>query len=209
MLRQDHLTPSVCILAGLMTKKAEIEAAVGRAVARLRQDRGQTLTSLSSDAGISQAMLSRIENGQVSPSLTTLAALAGALDVPVMALLAQSDDVGDVHHVVAGQGLPSRRVTPGHVHEYLLLGKHGGPGGSFQSARIRIEAAEAGTLPRYQHEGHAFIYVISGTATYQCGSELIDLAPGDTLSFDTKLAHGFIEITSDHMEFITVSARPN
>ena len=189
--------------------KAEIEMAVGRTVKRLRQARGQTVTGLSAEAGVSQAMISRIEKGQVSPSLGTLAALASALDVPVMALLAETGDTGDVHHVRAGKGLPSRRVATDHVHEYLLLGKHIGPGGSFQSARIRIERDQAGTLPRYQHEGHAFIYVISGAARYRCGSEDFDLHPGDTLSFDTKLAHGFTEITGDHVEFITVSARPD
>jgi len=189
--------------------KDEIEISVGRAVNRLRQARGQTVTALSAEAGISQAMISRIEKGQVSPSLGTLAALATALDVPVMALLAQAGDTADVHHVKAGQGLPSRRMAPDHVHEYLLLGKHGGLGGSFQSARIRIDRDQAGTLPRYQHEGHAFIYVIAGAARYRCGSEEFDLAPGDTLSFDTKLAHGVVEITGDHVEFITVSARPD
>ncbi|MEM7317505.1 MAG: XRE family transcriptional regulator [Pseudomonadota bacterium] len=192
-----------------MTKNVDIELAVGRIVNRLRLERGKTVTALSAEAGVSQGMISRIEKGQVSPSLSTLAALAGALQVPVMALLAHSDDTGDVHHVRAGQGLPSRRVAPNHVHEYLLLGKHGGPGGSFQSARIRIEADQAGTLPRYQHEGHAFLYVISGAAMYRCGSELFELASGDTLSFDTKLAHGFVQITGSHIEFITVSARPN
>lgn len=192
-----------------MTQKSEIDLAVGRAVNRLRQERAKTVTSLSAEAGISQAMISRIEKGQVSPSLATLVALASALEVPVMALLAQPGDTGDVHHVKAGQGLPSRRVAQDHVHEYLLLGKHGGPGGAFQSARIRIEADQAGTLPSYQHEGHAFIFVISGAATYRCGSEQFELAPGDTLSFDTKLAHGFTEITASHVEFITVSARPD
>lgn len=188
--------------------KDEIEIAVGRAVRRLRQVRKQTVTGLSEQAGVSQAMISRIEGGQVSPSLGTLASLASALDVPVMALLAETGDVADVHHVKAGQGLPSRRVATDHVHEYLLLGKHGGPGGSFQSARIRIERDQAGTLPRYQHEGHAFIYVISGAAQYRCGTETFDLSAGDTLSFDTKLAHGFTRITGGHVEFITVSARP-
>ena len=51
--------------------------------------------------------------------------------------------------------------------------------------------------------------VISGAARYLCGSEEFDLAAGDTLSFDTKLAHGFTRITADHVEFITVSARPD
>lgn len=192
-----------------MTKNSDIDLSVGRALNRLRQERGKTVTVLASEASVSQAMISRIENGQVSPSLTTLASLAEALGVPVMALVAQTGDTADVHHVKEGSGLPSTRIAVDHSHEYSLLGKHGGPGGSFQSARIRIEQEDAGTLPRYQHEGYAFIYVISGAAIYQCGSEQFELADGDTLSFDAKLTHGFVEITGPHVEFITVSSRPD
>jgi len=191
-----------------MTDKPAIDLAVGHALNRLRQERGLTVTALAAEAGVSPAMVSRIENAQVSPSLATLSALAGALSVPVMALVAQHDQVSDVHHVTAGQGLPSRRVTPDHSHEYLLLGKHGGPGGRFEAARIRIEAADAGTLPAYQHEGYAFIHVVSGAATYRCGGQTFPLGPGDSLSFDAKLPHGFAEITGDHIEFLTVSSRP-
>ena len=192
-----------------MSKNSEIDQSVGRALNRLRLERRKTVTALAADSSISQAMISRIENGQVSPSLATLALLAEALEVPIMALVAQAGDTADVHHVRAGEGLSSRRIAPNHAHEYALLGKHGGPGGSFQSARIRIEREDAGTLPRYQHEGHAFIYVVSGAAIYACGSEQFSLVEGDSLSFDTKLPHGFNEITDTHVEFITVSSRPD
>ncbi len=192
-----------------MVEKSDIDAAVGRTLNRLRQERGMTATGLSGSAGVSAAMISRIENGQVSPSLSTLAALAEAMSVPVMAFFDRSDQTADIHHVRAGQGLPSRRVTPDHAHEYLLLGKHGGPGGSFQAARIRIEKAHAGTLPTYQHEGHVFLYILSGAATYRCGREHFDVRAGDTISFDAKLAHGVCKIVDDHVEFITVSARPD
>jgi transcriptional regulator with XRE-family HTH domain len=191
-----------------MAEKPGIDMAVGRTLNRLRQERGLTATALAAEAGISAGMISRIENAQVSPSLSTLSALAGALSVPVMALLAQHDQAADIHHVKAGQGLPTRRVTPGHSHDYLLLGRHGGPGGLFDAARIRIEAADAGTLPTYQHEGYAFIHVIAGAATYRCGGEVFQLGPGDSLSFDAKLPHGFSEITDSYIEFLTVSSRP-
>ncbi|SFU16928.1 helix-turn-helix domain-containing protein [Sedimentitalea nanhaiensis] len=191
-----------------MDKSAAIEAQVGRALHRLRQERALTAAQLAETAGLSTAMISRIENGHVSPSLGTLQALADALSVSVMALFSNSENAADVHHVPAGQGLPSRRVTPDHSHDYLLLGKHSGPGGSFQSSRIRIRRQDAGTLPRYQHEGHVFMYVIQGRASYACGAQVFALAPGDTLSFDGKLPHGFTEITSDYIEFISVSARP-
>ncbi|PUB12049.1 helix-turn-helix domain-containing protein [Yoonia sediminilitoris] len=191
-----------------MIDKPAIDLAVGQALNRLRMERGLTVTSLATRAGVSPAMVSRIEKAQVSPSLATLSALAGALSVPVMALLAEHEQAADIYYVKEGQGLPSRRVTPDHSHDYLLLGKHGGPGGRFDAARIRIEAADAGTLPGYQHEGYAFIHVLSGAATYRCGGEVIPLGPGDSVSFDAKLPHGFAEITGDHIEFLTVTSRP-
>ena len=191
-----------------MSEKSEIDLAVGRSLNRLRRERGLTLSGLSEAAGVSQGMLSKIENGQVSPSLVTLSALAAALGVPVMALLAENDATADVHFVKAGHGLASRRVARDHAHGYLLLGKHAGPGGSFQSARVRIEAGDAGVLPSYQHEGHVFLMVLSGSARYRCGSETFQMEAGDSLSFDAKLPHGFQEITGDHVEAITVSSRP-
>ncbi|MEP2029682.1 MAG: XRE family transcriptional regulator [Paracoccaceae bacterium] len=191
-----------------MSDRSDIDISVGRTLARLRQERAIAANHLASRAGVSPAMVSRIENGQVSPSLTTLSALADALSVPVMALLAQNDHAADVHFVKAGRGLPSQRITPSHSHAYLLLGKHGGPGGSFDAAKIHINREKAGQLPSYQHEGFAFIYMLEGRATYRCGSEHFELEPGDSLSFDTKLSHGFVKITESHVSFLSVTSRP-
>ena len=191
-----------------MAGNSEIDAEVGRTLNRLRHERSLTVTELAARAGLSTAMISRIENGHVSPSLSSLQALAEALSVSLMALFSHSDNSADVHHVKAGDGLPSRRLTPDHAHDYLLLGKHAGPGGSFQSARIRITRDNSDSLPSYQHEGYVFICMISGKARYSCGAESFDMQAGDTLSFDAKLPHGFREILSDEIEFITVSSRP-
>ena len=192
-----------------MPERAEIDIEVGRTVNRLRRERGMTVTSLAERAGVSGGMISRIENGLVSPSLGTLDAIAGAMSVPVMALLARRSGKADVYHLRAGGGIPSRRITPNHAHEYLLLGKHIGPGGSFEAARVRILRDEAGELPRYQHDGHVFMTVIAGKGRYACGDAEFELAPGDTLCFDAKLEHGVEEIQSREFEFITVSSRPD
>lgn len=193
----------------MQDKKSETEYEIGRTLQRLRQERDLTVTELAAQAKVSAPMISRIENGHVSPSLGTLHALADALSVSLMALFSHSDNTSDVHHVQAGTGLPSRRITQGHSHEYLLLGKHSGPSGSFQSARIRISKQDQSTLPNYQHEGYVFIYMIEGSATYGCGAEDFLMSAGDTLSFDAKLQHGVREILSDEIEFVTVSTRPH
>ncbi len=192
-----------------MPERADIDILVGRTVNRLRRERGMTVTSLAKHAGISAGMISRVENGRVSPSLGTLDAIAEVLSIPVMALLAHGSGKADVYHLNAGGGIPSRRITANHAHEYLLLGKHSGPGGSFEAARVRINRDEAGELPRYQHDGHVFLAVTSGKARYACGNAEFELAPGDTLSFDAKLEHGVVEIQSPEIEFISVSSRPD
>ena len=149
-----------------MASGSEIDVEIGRTLNRLRTERSLTVTQLAAKANLSTAMISRIENGHVSPSLSSMHALADALSVSLMALFSHSNSAADVHHVKAGQGLPSRRLTPDHAHDYLMLGKHSGPSGIFQASRIRILRENSGTLPSYQHEGYVFIYMIEGEATY-------------------------------------------
>lgn len=69
-----------------------LERAIAVQVRRHRRARGMTVGELAVRAGISKAMLSKIENSLTSSSLTTLARLAAALDVPAAALL---EDAGD------------------------------------------------------------------------------------------------------------------
>jgi transcriptional regulator with XRE-family HTH domain len=54
----------------------------------LRLDRGLTLQGLATESGVSRATLSRIENGEVSPTAETLGRLATAFSLPLSQLLA-------------------------------------------------------------------------------------------------------------------------
>ncbi len=56
--------------------------------AKLSQDPHKTGERQAEFTGLSVGMLSRIENGVTSPSLTTLQALSSALNVPVTAFFA-------------------------------------------------------------------------------------------------------------------------
>jgi transcriptional regulator with XRE-family HTH domain len=50
-------------------------------------------------------LLSKIENGSIAPSLATLEALAGALNVPISRLFAETDERRDCSFVKAGAGV--------------------------------------------------------------------------------------------------------
>ena len=63
----------------------KLEHAIGREVRSFRKTLGMTGTELARTADLSLGMLSKIENGQTSPSLSTLESLSVALNVPVTA----------------------------------------------------------------------------------------------------------------------------
>jgi DNA-binding XRE family transcriptional regulator len=62
-----------------------LEAAIGREVRNFRRQQGMTVADLAGVTGLSIGMLSKIENGNTSPSLTTLQVLSHAFSVPVTA----------------------------------------------------------------------------------------------------------------------------
>lgn len=68
--------------------RADVEKSVGVEIRTLRQAAGLSAVELANRTGLSSAMLSRIERGNVSPSLFSLAKIAGALQVPVGRLFA-------------------------------------------------------------------------------------------------------------------------
>ena len=53
-----------------------LEAAIGREVRNFRRQQGMTVADLAQITGLSIGMLSKIENGNTSPSLTTLQVLS-------------------------------------------------------------------------------------------------------------------------------------
>jgi predicted transcriptional regulator len=59
-----------------------LETAIGHEVSTYRKKLGITVTDLAAATGVSIGMLSKIENGNISPSLTTLQTLSRALGVP-------------------------------------------------------------------------------------------------------------------------------
>jgi DNA-binding XRE family transcriptional regulator len=67
-----------------------VEAKIGLEVRCLRLSKGMTLAELAATAMISPGMLSKLETGNISPSLKTLSAIAKCLEVPLARLFAKT-----------------------------------------------------------------------------------------------------------------------
>ena len=184
-------------------KGNHLEAAIGRQVRQFRQQLDMTLAELAKVTGLSPGMMSKIENGMTSPSLATLTALAGALNVPVTSLFRKYEEQRDATFVKANQGLNIERRGTRAGHQYQLLGHTVGKAVSVEPYLITI-TEQSEVFPLFQHPGVEFIYLLEGEMLYRHGDQTYTLAPGDSLFFDSDAPHGPEELIKPPIRFLSV-----
>ena len=163
---------------------------IGATVHELRTQRGQTIADLARQSALSQGMLSKIENAQVSASLETLLSLARSLGVGVANLMQGFDSpAGEVQHVPKNGGLEVVRRGTKKGHTYRLLYSHRGPQKPFEPFLVTLTDASE-VFPAFKHEGIEFIHILEGRIRYRHGSQTFTLGPGDSLTFDGDVPHG-------------------
>jgi len=180
-----------------------LEEALGVEIRRLRHDLGLTIAELAKAADISVSLLSKLENGQASPSLTTLQGLAEALNVPITALFSAYEEKRDCSFVAAGQGpLIDRRGTKV-GHRYQLLG-HAMSGDVVVEPFLITLSEEAVPYTGFQHAGTEVIHMLTGEVRYRHGDKTYHLRPGDTLMFDSGSIHGPEELVVRPMTYLSI-----
>ena len=102
-----------------------LEVAIGREVRAFRRRQNLTVADLAQATGLSIGMLSKIENGITSPSLTTLQILSHALSTPLTSFLRRFEERREVVHVKAGTHVEIERAGTRAGHQYNLLGHVG------------------------------------------------------------------------------------
>ena len=180
-----------------------LEIAIGKQVRTLRKRLNLTVALLAKQAKLSTGMLSKIENGQTSPSLATLTALANALHVPVTAFFRSYEEQRDVTFIKAGEGLPIERRGSGAGHQYQLLGHTIGKPYNIEPYLITISDLSE-VFPVFQHSGMEFIYMLEGRVSYRHANKTYILEPGDTLFFDAESSHGPDEIQKLPCRYLAV-----
>ncbi|MFZ7088956.1 helix-turn-helix domain-containing protein [Curtobacterium sp. RRHDQ10] len=159
------------------TTDAVIDA-VGPRLRALRSRRDTTLAELSAQTGISVSTLSRLESGQRRPTLELLLPLARAHRVALDDLVG-APETGDPRVHMRARTHNGMTIVPltrrtGGVRAFKQLFPPHWPGGE----------PMANT-----HEGHEWIYVLSGRLRLVLGGHDFDLVAGEVAEFDTRTPH--------------------
>jgi transcriptional regulator with XRE-family HTH domain len=185
--------------------------APSRAIRQARIAQGLSLRALSARAGLPYSTLSKLENGKMGLTYDKLIRLAQALSVDLKDIVAEANEppapvaVGRRSITRAGEELDAESER--HVHHYPaadLLGKMMIP------IIIDVQATsveELGGLVR--HAGEEYLYVLSGTMDLH--SDLyapLPLGPGDSVYFDSGMAHGYVRTSGEQCKVLSVCAGP-
>jgi transcriptional regulator with XRE-family HTH domain len=182
-----------------------LEAAIGREVRAFRHKLNMTVAQLAQSAKMSTGMLSKIENGQTSPSLATLQELSKALQVPVTSFFRRFEEVHSATFVKAGQGLPIERRGTRAGHQYQMLG-HSFTRGVAMEPYVVTLTQNSDVFPIFQHEGVELIYMLEGEVGYRHGDKTYVMTQGDSLFFDADVPHGPEELRKLPIRFLSVIA---
>src|SRR3954471_22647314 len=154
-----------------------------------------TLTGVAKATGISKSTMSRLESGQRRPTLELLLALSHTYRVTLDDLVAAPEE-----------GDPRIHLRPGRVKGRTVIPLTRQPDGT-QAWKIVIPAGDLTPEPR-AHDGHEWIYVLSGHMRLVLGDQDWVLGPGEVASFDTTVPHWFGSTGDEPAEILSIFGRP-
>lgn len=181
----------------------QVSQVVGERVRSVRLALGLTMAQLAESASMSTAMLSRLENGRTSPSLSTLNRLAQATNVPITSFFRGLDEEHDAVLVRAGKGQDIIHEGSGRGRRYQDLGALRGATREVEPVLVTLTTHDT-EFPLFQHAGVEFIHVLSGSLEYGYGSNRYVLEPGDTLQIRGEVAHGPTRLIDIPVEFLSL-----
>jgi transcriptional regulator with XRE-family HTH domain len=163
------------------------EAEIGKRIRGRRKSRGITLQDLAKKTGFTKGYLSRIENSEKAPPVSTLIVLSKTLDMSVSEIFGERDEkisvslVGkDERDVIAGNGTSFGYSYQSLAHKFYK--KH------MEPYIMTLPVSPQGNVI-FQHKGEEMLFVLEGTMKFFHGEREFLVKKGDCIYFDTNLPH--------------------
>ncbi len=179
---------------------------LGHRVRELRKARGWTLEQAAVQAGLARSTLSKIENGQMSPTYDALKKLAQGLAISVPQLFTPPSKTqvnGRMAFTRAGEG--QGHATATYEHELLA---HALTRKQMLPYRARIRARSIDEFDGWvRHDGEEFLFVLTGTIRlYTEFYEPQDMRRGDSAYYDAAMGHNVVSTSEEDATILWVTS---
>jgi XRE family transcriptional regulator, regulator of sulfur utilization len=179
-------------------------AVIGARVKALRESSSLSLRDLAERSGVSAPMLSQVERGETSPTLTVAARIASGLDLRLSQLL-RLDESGAVTIVRADERGGGGNARWGHRFEVMTAAQ---PGQRSELSRHTLAPGGATGAPddppMHEPGSRETAFVERGSVVLVCDGQRYELDEGDCVTFDADLPHHFENPTDAEAAFLAV-----
>lgn len=177
---------------------------IGARVKALREASGFSLRDLAARSGVSAPMLSQVERGETSPTLTVASRIAAGLELRLSQLL-RLDESGSVTVVRASERQRGGNARRGHRFEVLTAGQ---PGQRAELSRHTLApggaTGAADDPPMHEPGSRETALVERGSVVLVCDGQRHALGEGDCVTFDADLPHHFENDSADEAALLAV-----
>ena len=182
---------------------------IGAKIKKLRLAKKLTLQAVAKETGFSSALISQIENNNVSPPIATLSRIAKFFNVKI-GIFFTEDEEGCRYEVVRRgerkqipRVISSSGTSQGYSYESLSFRKQNKKMEPFLLT-VTEKVAEENT---YSHDGEEFLFVMKGSAELLLDDKRVLLDEGDCVYFDSSMKHRLLSIDGSEVSVLAVITR--
>lgn len=163
------------------------EHEIGKNIRTLRKLKKLTLEDLAGKTGFTKGYLSKVENSEKAPPVSTLLNIARAMDVNMSALFGEVHEPTSLSLVKRNerQRMARNGTTFGYSYETLA---HKYPDKKMEPYVLTIPP-EIEKSPMFQHQGEELLFVLQGTMRFLYGENEYLVEEGDCIYFDSSIGH--------------------
>lgn len=182
---------------------------IGAKIKELRHAKKLTLQAVANETGFSTALISQIENNNVSPPIATLSKIANYFDVKIGHFFVENEEECPFEVLRGNERTIVPRVVSqdgtnhGYFYESLSVRKK-----NKKMDPFLLTLNEKVTITdTYSHNGEEFLFVMKGTAELLLDDQRIVLNEGDSVYFDSNIKHRLFSSEGNEVKVMAVVMR--
>jgi len=157
---------------------------LGKRIRNIRKSKGITLRNLAKMVDVTPSLLSQIENGKVSPSLSTLKKILDALGETLFSIFQDREEKEEAMFVVR-KNERKKVIVSEALHYEILTTKND----SFIMFLVYLEPGEGSGKDFYVHRGLEAGMILQGKMEITVGDKVFILEEGDSITYSSDTPH--------------------
>jgi transcriptional regulator with XRE-family HTH domain len=163
------------------------ESELGKKVQQYRIDRGLTLQELAEKTGYTKGYLSKIENSEKAPPVSTVINLAKALNISISEIFGETNGSSPICIVKKAERRVIARDGSVFGYAYQTLAHR------FLNKKMEPYFLTIPQAPKenvlFQHKGEELVFVLEGSFKFFYGEKEFIVEEGDCMYFDSSIPH--------------------